>query len=76
MTVYYDIVVSGAWKNAEEALAAAVSLGVPAKVRACPGCEAAECESIYPTHEGSPYCSSGSIASGGSRAHCTCDRCF
>jgi hypothetical protein len=29
-----------------------------------------------PSHDGSPYCKSGSIASGGTRAHCTCDTCF
>ena len=32
--------------------------------------------SIAPTHDGSPSCESGSIASGGTKAHCTCDRCF
>jgi len=29
-----------------------------------------------PTHDGSPRCESGSIASGGRVAHCTCDVCF
>jgi len=27
-------------------------------------------------HNGSKGCQSGSIASGGTRAHCTCDRCY
>lgn len=29
-----------------------------------------------PTHNGSQYCNCGSIASGGTKAHCTCDVCF
>jgi hypothetical protein len=29
-----------------------------------------------PRHDGSPNCESGSIASGGTNAHCTCDVCF
>lgn len=29
-----------------------------------------------PGHGGSKHCESGSIASGGTRAHCTCDVCF
>lgn len=29
-----------------------------------------------PRHAGSESCESGSIASGGDRAHCSCDRCF
>jgi hypothetical protein len=29
-----------------------------------------------PTHDGSSYCKSGSIASGGTRAHCSCDYCY
>lgn len=29
-----------------------------------------------PTYAGSPRCQSGSIASGGDRAHCSCDVCF
>jgi len=28
------------------------------------------------TREGSRYCESGSLASGGTREYCTCDRCF
>lgn len=31
---------------------------------------------FHPNHAGSRYCQSGSIASGGHRAHCTCDTCF
>lgn len=33
-------------------------------------------ESFKPSHKGSAQCESGSIASGGTRAHCTCDTCF
>lgn len=29
-----------------------------------------------PSHSGSPSCESGSLASGGHRAHCSCDTCF
>lgn len=29
-----------------------------------------------PRHEGSPNCKSGSLASGGTSSHCTCDTCF
>jgi len=29
-----------------------------------------------PSHDGSEHCESGSIASGGDVAHCTCDVCF
>ena len=29
-----------------------------------------------PSHDGSRNCQSGSLASGGQRAHCTCDVCF
>ena len=29
-----------------------------------------------PTHDGSRMCKSGSIASGGTKAHCNCERCF
>jgi hypothetical protein len=31
---------------------------------------------IRPSHDGSPRCQSGSIASGGRNDHCTCDTCF
>lgn len=38
------------------------------------GCS--QCESGPVWHNGSKVCKSGSIASGGSRAHCTCDYCY
>jgi hypothetical protein len=38
------------------------------------GCS--QCESGPVWHNGSKGCKSGSIASGGSRAHCTCDYCY
>lgn len=42
---------------------------------AIPGCP--ECSGGNPaSHNGSKQCTSGSIASGGPRAHCTCDYCF
>jgi len=44
----------------------------------CPTCE--EIRTKYkgfgPRHDGSPHCESGSIASGGQNAHCSCDFCF
>lgn len=39
----------------------------------CPGC--AE-KGMRPSHDGSERCQSGSIASGGKTAHCSCDVCF
>ena len=38
----------------------------------CPGCG----PGFRPSHNGSRFCKSGSIASGGNRAHCSCDVCF
>ena len=38
----------------------------------CSGCTGG----FGPSHEGSTRCESGSIASGGHIAHCTCDTCF
>lgn len=35
----------------------------------CRGCSSKE----GPTHRGSPRCASGSIASGGTKAHCSCN---
>jgi len=40
----------------------------------CPIC--ASPETFKPHHDGSARCESGSIASGGTHAHCTCDTCF
>lgn len=51
-----------------ESIIASVSDGV------VPDCSECANGSIY-SHAGSPYCSSGSLASGGSVAHCTCDYC-
>lgn len=36
----------------------------------------AECAGFGPRHNGSRNCESGSIASGGQVAHCSCDTCF
>jgi hypothetical protein len=44
-----------------------------------PACKVEGCtySSNYgPGHEGSRMCKSGSIASGGTRAHCSCDFCY
>lgn len=40
--------------------------------RACVECA----KGVIVSHSGSKLCRSGSIASGGKRAHCTCDACF
>jgi DNA-damage-inducible protein D len=46
-----------------------------AREDAVPGCP--ECAGGNPaSHNGSLNCTSGSIASGGTRAHCTCDYCY
>ena len=39
-------------------------------------CSTCKREGMKPSHFGSARCESGSIASGGNRAHCTCDTCF
>lgn len=39
-------------------------------------CEGCKEQGMYPSHDGSAMCKSGSIASGGNKAHCTCDACF
>ncbi len=43
----------------------------------CPSCvNYAASDGYGPSHEGSIRCESKSIASGGSRAHCSCDTCW
>ncbi len=42
----------------------------------CKECRALLIEGFGPSHSGSARCQSGSLASGGHRAHCTCDTCF
>jgi len=39
----------------------------------CAGCQRT---GMNPSHQGSRRCESGSIASGGTKAHCSCDMCF
>ncbi len=48
--------------------------GAPYVVLGCVTC--AERWDFRPSHWGSLSCQSGSIASGGTHAHCTCDACF
>lgn len=45
-------------------------------LRQAPGGRPSCCEGTPVSHDGSRGCKSGSIASGGTRAHCTCDACF
>lgn len=65
-------------RSAEEALATAARyraapLRPQVQAHDCPRCT----DPADPTsHRGSPNCRSGSLASGGYRAHCTCDTCF
>jgi DNA-damage-inducible protein D len=42
---------------------------------AVPGCPECAAGSAVP-HDGSPDCTSGSIASGGTKAHCICEYCY
>ncbi len=42
----------------------------------CGSCRMNPPGSFAPSHDGSPRCESGSIASGGRSAHCACDTCF
>lgn len=51
------------------------------KVKATPRfCEPRDCSGCRdksgPSHDGSVRCKSGSIASGGKNAHCSCDTCY
>lgn len=45
--------------------------------QSCPTClEIWQAGGFGPSHLGSSHCLSGSLASGGKNAHCTCDTCF
>lgn len=44
--------------------------------RTCKACAEYSASGFGPRHEGSTGCKSGSLASGGNVAHCTCDTCF
>ena len=48
---------------------------VAEKVCGIDGCTVTRVPGL-PSHEGGRMCKSGSIASGGSRAHCACDYCY
>jgi len=39
-------------------------------------CKLCKNPGMGPSHNGSTHCESGSIASGGSKSHCSCDVCF
>jgi hypothetical protein len=42
----------------------------------CRTCQEIAKTGFGPSHNGSSRCQSGSIASGGTHAHCACDTCF
>lgn len=42
----------------------------------CKGCQYNVKTGWGPSHDGSKFCESHSLASGGKNDHCTCDRCF
>ena len=42
----------------------------------CETCLSIKNGEFGPTHKGSAHCQSGSIASGGTKAHCSCEECF
>ena len=44
--------------------------------RDCKACLTLAKGHVGPSHDGLLSCRSGSIASGGTKAHCTCDACF
>lgn len=48
-------------------------LGAPYVMHDCQTCTI---EGFRPSHWGSIRCESGSLASGGKNAHCTCNTCF
>lgn len=45
-------------------------------VPGCRTCAIVKIDGWGPSHFGSSGCRSGSLASGGRNAHCTCDGCF
>lgn len=49
---------------------------IPWAVYSCSGCAPFIAGGLAPSHRGSRNCESGSLASGGTIAHCTCDVCF
>lgn len=49
---------------------------IPYAVYSCSGCAPYMAGGLAPSHRGSKGCESGSLASGGARAHCTCEACF
>ena len=49
---------------------------VPWAVYSCSGCAPHMAGGLAPSHRGSSRCESGSLASGGTTAHCSCDTCF
>ena len=60
----------------EHKLRALLSEGLPQGAEPdCPTCLQIG-SGMGPTHQGSKNCKSGSIASGGTLAHCTCGICF
>ena len=60
-----------------DACANARDAPVEAVDAACPTCDEIEQRGGFgPSHDGSPRCASGSIAAGGTHAHCACDVCF
>ena len=64
------------WELHEELLAKAVAaLRASREAADCPTCTTYKGR-MAPSHDGSPNCESGSIASGVKNAHCTCDTCF
>lgn len=56
------------WRNAR--------ISVALTGQGCAECLAIRYIGWGPSHEGQPFCRSGSIASGGTAAHCACDSCF
>lgn len=49
---------------------------IPWAVYSCTGCAPYVAGELSPSHRGNRGCESGSLASSGDRAHCSCDSCF
>lgn len=50
--------------------------GTPVPAKPCKECERYKEMGFGPSHNGSVLCRSGSLKSGGTTAHCTCNSCF
>lgn len=71
-----DVLDYGEAPTLEAALAQLVVTLEAVAAGQCAQCARAPHDPGTPNHDGSDRCRSGSIASGGTNAHCTCDTCY